>query len=235
MVRPMVAVVLVGLFLGRGMPAESAATRSAKDALRPFNDLIGTWKGTGTAVGSREFQQKNFWVETMTWEWHFKAGDAWLTVAFDKSKHFSKGELRYEPVKDEYALTLVTSAKDKVTFTGKLKDKVLTLQRDADKESQRLVFTFLHSNRFLYRAESKPEGKSLFARLYQVGATKEGVPFAGDDGRPECIITGGLGTIAVMHQGKTYYVCCSGCRDEFREHPEMYIKEYEAKKAKKGQ
>ena len=38
----------------------------------------------------------------------------------------------------------------------------------------------------------------------------------------------------VEHMGKTYYVCCGGCRDEFRENPEKYIKEFEAKqKAKK--
>jgi hypothetical protein len=74
----------------------------------------------------------------------------------------------------------------------------------------------------------------LFARRYQVGATKEGVPFAGGDGKPECIVSGGLGTTAVMFQGKTYYVCCSGCRTEFNENPEKYVREYESKK-KSGQ
>ena len=32
----------------------------------------------------------------------------------------------------------------------------------------------------------------------------------------------------VAYQGKTYYVCCSGCRDAFRDDPEKYIKEFEA-------
>ena len=44
---------------------------------------------------------------------------------------------------------------------------------------------------------------------------------------------GGKGTIAVTYQGKTYYVCCSGCRSEFNENPQKYIDEYHAKKAKK--
>ena len=52
--------------------------------------------------------------------------------------------------------------------------------------------------------------------MYQVGATKEGVPFAGGDGKPECVVSGGLGTMPVMYKGKTYYVCCSGCRDAFK-------------------
>jgi hypothetical protein len=34
-------------------------------------------------------------------------------------------------------------------------------------------------------------------------------------------------------KGKTYYVCCSGCRSEFNANPEKYIKEYEEAKAKK--
>jgi YHS domain-containing protein len=38
----------------------------------------------------------------------------------------------------------------------------------------------------------------------------------------------------VSYNGKDYYVCCSGCRDAFKENPEKYIKEAEAKaKAKK--
>ena len=54
---------------------------------------------------------------------------------------------------------------------------------------------------------------------------------AGSSG-PECVVTGGLGTISVNYKGKTYYVCCTGCRDEFKDNPEKYIKEYEEKKAK---
>ena len=47
------------------------------------------------------------------------------------------------------------------------------------------------------------------------------------------MVSGGLGTIRVSYQGKTYYVCCSGCKAEFDANPEKYAKEYEAKKAKK--
>ena len=99
-------------------------------------------------------------------------------------------------------------------------------------ETQRIVLTLLHANRILYRYEVKPQGKALFARVFQVGATKEGTSFAAGDGRPECVVSGGLGTITVVYQGQTYYVCCSGCRDEFRENPEKYIKEFKQRKAK---
>ncbi len=102
------------------------------------------------------------------------------------------------------------------------------------KETQRLIVTVLHFNRYLYRYEVKPAESARFALVYQVGATKEGVDFAGGDDAPECVVSGGLGTMPVMFKGQTYYVCCSGCRDAFKEEPEKYIKEFEArKKAKK--
>ena len=59
------------------------------------------------------------------------------------------------------------------------------------------------------------------------------MPFASVDKGPECIVSGGLGTMAVSHKGKTYYVCCSGCRDAFNEEPEKYIKEYEEARRKR--
>ena len=113
-----------------------------------------------------------------------------------------------------------------------MKAKALTLERQANGQAQRLVFTLLHDNRFLYRYEVRPAGKSLFTRQYNVGATREGVPFAGEGARPECVVSGGLGTTTVLFMAKTYYVCCSGCRDEFRENPEKYIKEFKQRKAK---
>lgn len=209
------------------------AKRTPRQALHAFGDLIGSWRGTGTPsvpLGTKA----DFWTETIVWEWQFKGDDAWLKVNFEKSKNFTGGELHYLPEKDEYAFTVRTSKMDTLTFTGPLKDRKLTLQREQNGEIQRLVFTLLHPERYLYSYEVRPAGKALFARKYQVGATREGVSFAAGDGKPECVVSGGLGTIPVMYQGKTYYVCCSGCRTEFNENPAKYVAEYEAKKAKKA-
>src|SRR5437868_11987283 len=206
------------LFLAWPILAQAdSAQRSPKEALQAFNDLIGSWRGTAIPAGSREEQQKGFWVETIAWEWQFKGQDAWLKVAFDKSKNFKSGELRYLPQKDEFALALRTPANETLTFTGPLKNKVLMLDRQDKDQTQRLVFTLLHDNRFLYRYEVRPAGKTLFTQRYKVGATREGVAFAGGDGKPVCIVSGGLGTMPVTYMGKTYHVCCSGCRDEFRD------------------
>lgn len=217
---------------GTALATDPLEKPSAREALRPFNDLIGSWRATGAPQGTRQQKQTGFWTEGISWEWQFKGADAWLKVVFDKGKYFTRGELRPLPGKGRYRLTLRTIEEEDQTFEGELEDNRLTLQRTdvRRKETQRLVLSLLHSNRFLYRYEVKPDGKPLFHCFYQVGATKEGVPFASGDGKPECIVSGGLGTIRVTHKGQTYYVCCGGCRDAFNEDPDKFIREYQARK-----
>jgi hypothetical protein len=222
------AALLVCVVPGTLFAEDAPPKKTSKEALQALNDLVGSWRCTGTPEGKK----KEFWTESMQWEWQFKGDEAWMKVVFEKGKYFASGELRFLPNKDQYQLTLQTVDKEKLTFAGPLKDKTLTLDREDEsaKETQRLVFTFLHSNRFLYRYETKAADGRAFAKLYQVGATKNGVPFAEGEIGPECIVSGGLGTIKVTYKGQTYYVCCSGCRDAFKDDPEKYIKEAEAKK-----
>lgn len=208
--------------------------RTAKEGLQDIGVLVGTWRGTGEPAGTLDERRKNFWVETFSCEWKFKGTDkgtdAWFVLGFDKSKHYKSGELRFLPEKNLYQLSLKPLEGDALVLRGELKAKSLSLETEDG--SQRLVFTLLHDNRFLYRKEVRPEGKNLYAKVFQVGATKEGVAFAITSDR-ECIVTGGLGTMTVSYQGKTYYVCCTGCRDEFNSDPAKYVKEFESRKNKK--
>ncbi len=219
-------------------PKESSSKpNSAKEALQPFNVLVGSWKGTGTPEGTKEERAAGSWAETIAWSWQFKDNDAWLIATFEKGKHFTKGELRYTPDQDQPRFTFTLTAPDKTTssYVGTLKDKVLSLDRTDGPagETQRLVITMLHFNRYLYRMETRPTGTTVaFTKQYQVGATKEDVPFAEVPKGPECIVSGGLGTIKLTYKGKEYWVCCTGCRDAFKEDPEKYIKEAEAKAKK---
>jgi hypothetical protein len=238
MTRMHINLVVLASMLGQtAVAADKPTPTTAKEALKAFNDLIGSWRATGTPEGTRQEKLRGFWTETMNWEWQFKGSDAWLKVRFDKGKYFSGGELRYLPEKNLFQFTLQTPAKETMAFTGPLKNRVLTVERldDKKKEMQRLVFTLLHSNRFIYRYEVKPPDRHLFVRLYEVGVTKDGEAFAGPgNAAPECIVSGGLGTIRVTFNGKDYYVCCSGCRTAFKEEPEKFIKEFEEKQKSKS-
>ena len=223
------------LFAVVAVHGETPKVKPAREALKPLNILVGSWKGSGSPEGSLEEKQKGHWQETVTWEWQFKDADAWLTAAFDKGKHFAHGELRYLPAKDQLELTLTTVGKEKRTYTGTLTGKQLALDRPVPeaKQVERLTFSLLHDNRITYRLESRPAAGTAFTRQYLVGLTKEGEPFA-DVGRSEreCIVSGGAGTTPVSYEGKTYYVCCSGCRDEFKANPKKYVEEWAAKRKK---
>lgn len=235
----MLAIVLP-LFLTVADAPKAELPKTAKDALQPFNVLVGSWRGSGAPEGTKDEREAGAWAETTAWVWQFKEADAWLAVTFEKGKYFTKGELRFTPEKDQvrYTLKLTASDKSTATFVGTLaeKDKLLTLARTDNPagEEQRLVFSLLHANRHLYRLETRPAGSAVaFTKKWQVGATKEGVPFADVGKGPECIVSGGLGTMKVSYKGKDYWVCCSGCRDAFKDDPEKYIKEAEAKAKEK--
>jgi hypothetical protein len=230
---PIVGLLLLPGFFSANVLAEKTQ-RTPKEALQIFNELIGVWKGTAQPAGSLEDQRNNFWIEKIDWQWQFKGTDSRLVMDFKKSKNFLSGELQFLPDKDLFQVTMKTVDKKAQTFTGKMVKRALILDRQEAGEGQRLVITMLHPNRYLYRYEVRPKGKTLYSVRYRVGATRDGVPFAEGSGQPECIVSGGFGTIAVTYNGQKYFVCCSGCRDEFNANPAKYVKEYEAKKGKKG-
>ena len=76
-------------------------------------------------------------------------------------------------------------------------------------------------------------GKGLGDTIYKSTGGKEGESFAGGGKKPECIVTGGAGTIAVSAMGRSFFVCCSGCRDEFNANPKKPIDEFDKNKGKK--
>src|SRR5438128_2277159 len=104
-----------------------------REALKPFNDLVGSWKGTGVPEGSREEKQRGFWSETIAWEFQFKGDEVWMKATFHQGKHFSKAELRPLAEANHYRLTIETPDKQSLTFEGQLQDRKLMLERVDEK------------------------------------------------------------------------------------------------------
>ena len=74
--------------------------------------------------------------------------------------------------------------------------------------------------------ETKTASQPSFSRVAEVGYTRKGGSFASAaDAGPKCIVTGGRGSMTVEHNGKTYYVCCSGCKAAFLDDPAAIIAE----------
>ena len=111
--------------------------------------------------GTKAEKERGFWKETASWEWQFKP-DIALKVSFEKGKYFSEGLLRYLPDKDQYQFTLQTIDKESLVFTGTKKEHQVSMERQDEKkkETQRVVLALLHSNRYLFNYEVKPDGKT---------------------------------------------------------------------------
>jgi hypothetical protein len=212
-------------------PSLGGETNAAKEALQELQEFVGSWKGSGTS----ERDKAAIWKENVSWSWKFKGADSWLMVQFKDGKTYKDGELRYLTDKKLYQLTLTDKADKSQVFLGTLKKTSLTLER-RDPEAKELQQLKINSasggDRLIITYSVKPENRTVFNQEWQIGMTREGVSLASGKKGPECIITGGLGTMTVSYKGATYYVCCTGCRDAFNENPQKYIAEYEAKKKK---
>lgn len=203
-----------------------------KVALQELQDFIGGWKGNGTSASSRTL----IWNESIEWSWRFKGDDTWLSFTFPVAKNFKQGEVRYLPKEELFQLTLVDKDGKNLDFKGTVADNRLTVERQdpETKEAQRIkMFLAGGGIRFLYTVETKPGNRTLYNPQYQVAFTKLGETFGASDKKPECVVTGGLGTMTVSYNGQTYYVCCTGCRDAFNENPEKVLKQYAERKKKK--
>ena len=230
---------MVGLVVVLGGGAARGADKDAektKEALRELQDFIGGWKGSGQTkvkAGPRD----PFWSETVKWNWRFKGDKIWLAVDFEGGKFFKSAEIYYLLDKKKYQLVgTPVEGKEKLTFDGTLKDEKLTFERvdGKSKEVQRIIMnTAAEGIRFVYKVESRNDGGTIWRLNYMVAGTKIGESLGGKDKKgPECVVSGGLGTMAVSYSGATYYVCCSGCADAFKENPKKYVDEFLAKKKK---
>lgn len=200
----------------------------------PFEHLIGGWKG-------RAIQPKNplkGTEEKQMWAWKFAKGKpVGMTLESGAGKFLAKAQLTGDAKTREYRLEGTDPEGKKIAFAGKLDDaNILHMERlnpPAAVGKERLDIA-LNQNKIRYtmRLFRQEPDAPQYASVMEAGMTKEGESFAagGAAGNVEkCIITGGAGTIAVSYQGKSYPVCCSGCRDEFNENPEKYVKKYLAK------
>lgn len=212
-------------------PATEPSKSSSIGALQPFNLLIGGWRGVGQP---KRGSQAGAWQEKAESVWELKPKSTGIRWNVDGGKQWKSALLGYDESKKLYTLEAKLSDDSSRTYIGKLDDKRLVLESEADdrKEVHRATLTILNDNRFTLLLEKRPEQQSFYTRIAEVGYQRDGtrLAVAGNSG-PECVVTGGLGTIPVMHKGKTYYVCCTGCRDAFNDDPEGTLADYAKRKA----
>jgi YHS domain-containing protein len=238
-----IAAIVIGLALSGPSAAQdkskersSAGRRSDQEALKSYSGFVGSWRGVGQVERGRP---RGAWQESSAWAWKLTNDSAALEVKVAKGKYLKSGVLRPEPAPGTFAFEATLSDGSARRFLGKSagENKPLVLLADAKAPAEglrRITLTPLHDTRLLVLLESEDAERHTFSRLGEVGYTREGVAFAAGESYPLCIVTEGRGTIQVSYKGKTYWVCCSGCRDLFNDDPESVLAEAAAKEKAKG-
>lgn len=197
-------------------------------AFAPFEHMVGAWKGTAVPRVNR----LKGWQESHLWAWKFNKGiPVGMSVELKGDKTLTKGQLKYDETDKTYVLEGTDPDGKPVSFRGAMdKAKALVLDRVGETSEGKERLTIRpNSNHIRYqllldRAET---GAPQYKNVIHVGLTKEGESFAAGGAAadlPKCIVTGGAATLNVTFEGKSYPLCCTGCRDEFNENPAKYVK-----------
>lgn len=215
-------------------------------AMQRFGVLVGDWKGIGMPKRS---SRRGAWTVKANWSWQFPKGKpATLVLDSKKGKLVQNLQLSFNEKAQKYSAVLrLADAKQPLTLAAPLGkdakkvvfDQVASTKSGADNkepkteaeppERYRVTVRILNEKRMLLLVE---RGSTRLKRVAEIGYTRSGSSIVTRKaGGPECVVTGGAGTIRVTHKGKTYYVCCSGCQQAFADDPEGVLVDYRTRVA----
>jgi hypothetical protein len=231
----MIALACAAMMSGLCLFAEPIAPDQDKvatiKALQEFNLLVGNWRGIGQP---KRGSQVGAWQERAESVWELKPQSNGIRWNIDAGKYWKTALLSFDESTKKYQLSAKLLDDSTRTYRGELAEQRLVMDSEPDekKDVHRITLTVLNENRVTLLFERRAAEQSFLNRVAEIAYQREGtrLAVAGSSGH-ECVVTGGLGTIAVTHNGKTYYVCCTGCRDAFKEDPEGILAEYAKRKA----
>lgn len=236
-----VASMSMAVILGaRGLPAargDEPPGREIPPAFAPLEYLVGEWNGAAMPKNSaRSFRG---WIESHSWAWTFTKGKpTGMSVSIRGGKVLADGKLTFDPARKRFRLegTAPKPAGGPIAFEGALdatgKKLVLEQVEPAKGSGEGPVRLSIRPNsnyiRYTMDVDRKGPGALPYSRATEIGVTRKGESLAGKSGEADaankCIVTGGTATMSISYRGQTYLLCCTGCRDEFKENPEKYIK-----------
>lgn len=125
---------------------------------------------------------------------------------------------------------------ERVTYSGSLDDSgslTLRIDKASPGAPDRLKLRLVAKGKRLLVLYEKKIAETRYTRLGEVGFTRKGSGFGSGISYVECVVTGGEGTIPVKFEGKTYYVCCTGCKEYFDDDPAKAMAEYHERVAER--
>lgn len=222
-------------------PDEARQRKSLLKAMMPLQVMLGTWKSTT----QKEFGDFKALAEP-EWVWDFLSDEDQpaMVMMSEQSPYFRELRLTYLSDEDTYRLQLTDPDGLTRTLAGTFSSPVEEFQGDdkklhhkykleltetnppTDEDPWKVVLNQQDNNRYLVELERQRGLR--FVRFDTVANQRQGTSFALNDadyGEKKCIISGGLGTMQVSYQGRSYWVCCSGCKAAFEEDPATWIAE----------
>jgi hypothetical protein len=212
---PALAVLFLATNVG-GLEVVDDQSRGKK-SLAALQDYVGTWKGAGQV---RRGSTQGAWIEESEWVWQFDKQGAAIVQKSVKGKFVRQLELRAAQQQGAFVATVKTPQGVELQFAGKLDESGRLVLVNKDPQNQvvgRISIRIVAAGKRMIVMYEKLLTGTLYTRLGELGSTRKGSMFGGGATMIECIVSGGKGTIPVMFNGKTYYVCCSGCRDYFND------------------
>lgn len=226
-----------------GEPAQSKSGLLVPEQLQTFAKWIGGWRGVAQPVRG---SSRGAWSLKGDWIWDFSQGDS-AELVYQAEDGRQMSQIRIAPVsstppassqtaeqKPLFQVELVNQSGQKTPLQGAWKeDKFIAQTPEGATPGLQLTIRPLHNTRLLILLEQKSASRNTYQRVVEFGLTRKGVRLAErDSSGPECVVTGGEGTIAVSYQGKTYYVCCTGCKQAFDKDPAGILAAYFEQKKK---
>lgn len=214
-------------------------------ALKPMQILRDEWNAVRQkGIGGQDAGEKQVWI----WDHRTNPRQPALVMSSPDSKYFTQIRLTYDPPSGEFQLSMTDPQDRERKLSGTFSEPVqeiqmgdekvhrvyklqLTEQQPAEEKDQwQVVLNQQENNRYLLQLYRRRGGS--FQPFDTIGAQRQGTSFALSDtdyGDRTCIVSGGLGTISVSYNGKSYWVCCTGCQAAFNDEPARWIAEFEAK------
>lgn len=244
---------IVPVEIGEGVQSGNASKLSpaeqlnaVREALRPFQILLGDWKG----LSQKAVTDRPLWA----YDWVSDPKSPGMKMTSDTGAYIRNGRLTYLPESDQFEFKATDPTGAQRTFRGTFTEPVRDVAGDEKKlqrtyklqlteaepnaagEQWRVTFNQQENNRYILEVDRK-RGNGSFSRVDTVHTQREGTSFAlseTDYGDKTCIISQGLGTISVSYKGQSFWVCCSGCKAAFEDDPEKWIAKWEEKKKSLG-
>lgn len=220
-----------------------AGLESVMQKMKPLQVVLGQWQG---------ITQKKQDLVLQRWVWDLRTDpdQPALVLSCPESTYFQKGRLTWLASARTFQFTTTIGDAMTVVYQGQFSQVPKLEPGDSDdtpqqtfklqltettgEKNRRVVLNQQENNRLLLEL-SRRRGQGTFRRQDTIAAQRTGTSFAKKDsdyGERTCVISQGLGTIAVSYKGKSFWVCCSGCKAAFEEEPEKWIARFEAMKKK---